>query len=71
MTTKTTIDLEITGSGFYQLSAASPKGQRFMRHVQGNAHGTAYCDDSRLTQAIAAGAVAKGLKVAVNGQEYR
>jgi hypothetical protein len=65
-----TPDIEITGSGFFQLRATSRKGTTFMRRVEGFAHGCTYCDDSRLTQDIADGAIAKGLRVRVNGQTY-
>jgi hypothetical protein len=67
-------DLEITGAGgFYQLQAGSTRGRRFLRRVEGYgtfAPGVAYCDDTRLTQAIADGAVGAGLAVEVNGTAY-
>lgn len=64
-------DIEIFGSGgFYQLRARTPAGTRFMQTVQGFAHGAAYCDDTRLTEEIAQGAVRAGLIVDVNGQPY-
>lgn len=69
---KTRLDVEINGSGgFYQLEAASPAGTRFMRKVQGFAHGVAYCDDTRMTQDIADGACLAGLAVEVNGVAYK
>lgn len=65
------MDIEITGSaGFYQLRACTPAGTQFMRKVQGFAHGAAYSDDTRMTQEIANGAVAKALIVRVNGRPY-
>lgn len=66
------MDIEITGSaGFYQLRACTPAGTRFMRRVQGFAHGAAYSDDTRMTQEIAEGAIAKALIVHVNGKPYQ
>jgi hypothetical protein len=64
------MDLDINGNGFYQISAPTRKGQRFLKQVQGAADGVAYCDDSRLTQDIADGAHRKGLIVFVNGRKY-
>ena len=64
-------DIDISGHGFYQIVGTTARGRRFMLRVQGNDHGTAYCDDTRLTQQIADGAVSRGLRVEVNGKEYR
>jgi hypothetical protein len=65
------MDILINGTGFYYICADSPRGRRFMRHIDGCDDGlNAYCDDSRLVQAIADGAFAKGLTVAVNGRTY-
>lgn len=64
-------DITIDGNGFYQLTAHSACGRRFLRQVQGTRKGTTYCDDTRMTQNIADGAVAEGLNVEVNGVAYR
>jgi len=64
-------DITIDGRGFYQIVAQTARGQRFMRQVQEAERGIAYCDDTRLTQNIADGAVDAGLRVAVNGAAYR
>jgi hypothetical protein len=63
-------DLNIHGRGFYTISAESPRGRSFMRRVDGNDHGTAYSDDTRMTQDIADGAHTAGLRVFVNGRRY-
>lgn len=63
-----TTDISIHGSGFYQLTADTAKGTRFMRRVQGFSDGVAHCDDTRLTEDIAAGALRSGLRVMVNGR---
>lgn len=64
------MDIEITGKGFYQIRACTRSGVQFMQHVQGFAHGAAYCDDSRMARDIAEGATAEGLAVVVNGTAY-
>lgn len=69
MRTRTT-DIAIEGSGFYKINGLTPKGRKFMQKVQGTEDGIAYCDDSRLTQDIADGAVSACLRVEVNGVMY-
>lgn len=61
-------DITIEGHGFYTITGQTAKGRRFMTRVQGHERGTAYCDDSTLTLNIAEGALAKGLRVDVNGR---
>jgi hypothetical protein len=63
------VDIEISGRGFYQITARTTRGRRFMTRVQGNDHGTAYSDDSTLTSNIADGAIGRGLRVSLNGRE--
>lgn len=53
-------DISIDGHGFYQMQATSPRGKRFLTHVEGTHDGIAYCDDTRLTQAIADGHTPRG-----------
>jgi hypothetical protein len=64
-------DITIYGKGFYQIQGETKRGLQFMRRVQGTQDGITYCDDSRLTQDIANGAVKRGLRVEVNGVHYR
>lgn len=64
-------DICIDGRGFYTIYAQTRKGNGFMTQVQGNDRGTAYCDDSTYALNIADGAVADGLRVYVNGRDYR
>jgi hypothetical protein len=63
-------DIVISGRGFYQITATSRRGTRFMAGIEGTESGTAYCDDVRLTEDIADGAIAEGLIVLVNGRPY-
>ena len=66
-------DIEITGKGFYQFEAVSEEAQDWMAaNVEGfdYRNHVAYCDDSRLAQDIANGAVDDGLTVSVNGKAY-
>ena len=64
-------DIEITGQGFYQIEAMTDRATRWMQAVEGFDGRTAYCDDTRLTQNIADGAVCNGLRVEVNGIRYQ
>jgi hypothetical protein len=63
-------DLVIAGRGFYMISACSKRGARFMQKVEGADGNIAYSDQTDLTQDIADGALAEGLKVSVNGAHY-
>lgn len=64
------VDVEIEGHGFYRIAAITRKGRAFLARVEGTQDGIAMCDDTRLTQAIAEGAVDAALRVAVNGRRY-
>ena len=69
-------DIEINGSnGFYQINGISAVGCGWiMDNVEGSEDAEdfvrAYCDDTRMTQAIADGAAGDGLVVFVNGTVY-
>lgn len=63
-------DVEIEGQGFFRIAAITRKGRVFMARVEGTQDGMAMCDDLRLTQAIADGAVDADLCVTVNGRRY-
>ena len=68
---KRSADVEITGAmGFYALTFLTPAAKQFGRLVEGYSHGTAYCDDTRMTQDLADGAISEGLAVLVNGKSY-
>lgn len=65
-------DISIHGSGFYQIVGESEPGRAFMVEQVDHAdrYGVAFCDSGPMTQAIADGAVAEGLRVEVNGRLY-
>ena len=65
-----TFDIEITGHGFYSISAASKRGTNWMKQVDGFDGRTAYSDQTGMTQDIVDGAYRDGLTVAVNGRTY-
>lgn len=66
-----TADISVYGLGFYQITARSSKGRRFMLRVDGSERGTAYCDDSTLTLNIVDAALGRGLTVDINGKICR
>lgn len=63
-------DIDIFGRGFYTIEARTKRGQEFMAQVDGWDGSAAYCDDTRLTQDIAQGALYAGLNVRANGKMY-
>lgn len=66
-------DIDINGgNGFYSISGQTKRGEAWMTEkVQGaTPWGDAPCDDTRMTQDIADGAVQDGLNVRVNGRHY-
>lgn len=65
-----TNDITIDGKGFYQISATSKRGKRWMQRVEGFDGEQAFSDQTGMTQDIADGAVADGLRVEVNGRKY-
>lgn len=63
-------DVTIYGQGFYAITGETKRGKAFVKRCWGGEHGQTYCDDSRLAQDIADGAVLAGLRVVVNGARY-
>ena len=68
--TRTKVDIEITGQGFYIIRAKSATGKKWMRQVEGFDGKQAASDQTDMTVAIAEGAVRDGLRVEVNGSDF-
>ncbi|HEY6766623.1 MAG TPA: hypothetical protein VI386_17830 [Candidatus Sulfotelmatobacter sp.] len=63
-------DIEILGKGFYAITHNTDAGKEWMYQVDGFDGIGTYCDDARLVQDIADGAVNDGLIVGINGRQY-